>query len=65
MDCIIEQVFSFCFYTIHLPPAEEGEFLLYYVKEEFAAGKIDALKEKSSSGGFESKFLLYWAKWSV
>ena len=21
--------------------------------------------EKSSSGGFESKFLLYWAKWSV
>ena len=32
MDCIIEQVFSFCFYAIHLPPAEEGEFLLYYVK---------------------------------
>ena len=32
MDCIIEQMFSFCFYTIHLPPAEEGEFLLYYVK---------------------------------
>ena len=22
----------FCFYTIHLPPAEEGEFLLYYIK---------------------------------
>ena len=32
MDCIIEQVFPFCFYAIHLPPAEEGEFLLYYVK---------------------------------
>lgn len=32
MDCIIEQVFSFYFYAIHLPPAEEGEFLLYYVK---------------------------------
>jgi hypothetical protein len=25
-------VFSFYFYAIHLPPAEEGEFLLYYVK---------------------------------
>ena len=23
---------SFCFCTIHLPPTEEGEFLLYYVK---------------------------------
>ena len=23
---------SFCFYAIHLPPVEEGEFLLYYVK---------------------------------
>ena len=23
---------SFCFFAIHLPPAEEGEFLLYYVK---------------------------------
>lgn len=22
----------FCFYAIYLPPAEEGEFLLYYVK---------------------------------
>lgn len=32
MDRIIEQVFSFYFYAIHLPPAEEGEFLLYYVK---------------------------------
>ena len=28
-DCIVEQVF---FFSIHLPPAEEGEFLLYYVK---------------------------------
>jgi len=35
MDCIIEQVFSFYFYAIHLPPAEEGEFLLYYVKNTF------------------------------
>ena len=32
MDHIIEQAFSFYFYAIHLPPAEEGEFLLYYVK---------------------------------
>jgi hypothetical protein len=28
-------VFSFYFYAIHLPPAEEGEFLLYYVKNTF------------------------------
>ena len=32
MNHVIEQVFSFVFYAIHLPPAEEGEFLLYYVK---------------------------------
>lgn len=38
MDCIIEQVFSFYFYAIHLPPAEEGEFLLYYVKLKLRTG---------------------------
>ena len=32
MDFIIEQVFFFHFFAIHLPPVEEGEFLLYYVK---------------------------------
>ena len=29
MNCIVEQVFFFCFFAIHLPPVEEGEFLLY------------------------------------
>ena len=29
MDFIIEQVFFFHFFAIHLPPVEEGEFLLY------------------------------------
>ena len=31
MDPTTKQAF-FLFFAIHLPPVEEGEFLLYYVK---------------------------------
>ena len=32
MNRIAEQAFFSVFFAIHLPPIEEGEFLLYYVK---------------------------------
>ena len=35
MDFIIEQVFFSVFFTIHLPPVEEGEFLLYIMLNIF------------------------------
>ena len=42
MDCIIEQVFSFYFYAIHLPPAEEGEFLLYIMLKLTTKNRVSA-----------------------
>ena len=56
MDRIIEQVFSFYFYAIHLPPAEEGEFLLYYdkpvIKNAPTAIEISIANAPSLSIGF-------------
>ena len=36
MDFIIEQAFFFHFFAIHLPPVEEGEFLLYIMLNSYA-----------------------------
>ena len=36
MDFIIEQVFFFHFFAIHLPLVEEGEFLLYIMLNSYA-----------------------------
>ena len=36
MDFIIEQVFFFHFFAIHLQPVEEGEFLLYIMLNSYA-----------------------------
>ena len=36
MDFIIEQVFFSVFFAIHLPPVEEGEFLLYIMLKYFS-----------------------------
>ena len=41
----------FCFYAIHLPPAAEGEFLLYYVK--IKKRHMKCLYTKTALPGFE------------
>ena len=62
MDCIIEQVFSFYFYAIHLPPAEEGEFLLTFVKNTPANSHLKALyKSPSLQYIFDTKYMIHAA----
>ena len=50
MDFIIEQVFFFHFFAIHLPPVEEGEFLLYIMLKESPdnVNKVQNVSEKNN-----------------
>ena len=56
MDFIIEQVFFFHFFAIHLPPVEEGEFLLYIMLKYNKVQKIGIAPVCQSPYHF---FLLY------
>lgn len=47
MNRVAEQVFFSVFFAIHLPPIEEGEFLLCYVKINNNTSSLETFEDQN------------------